>query len=283
MGAKRLTTIGYERRYNAALQNGEKAEFIQSLTSGMPPAPDHFSRCSDINRNGPGLVSDLPVLDELKATQFRQVMKDPKMAVLDVRGYIAFAGLHIEGAWHLDLGGNFPTFAGWVLPTDKDILLVADDYDDAVRAREWAYRVGIDRIVGCLDGGMADWAKQGEMSSDNHLLSAEELHDMVTGASSMVLVDVRAPAEYTDNHIKGSVNIPAPDLRTRHRELDPRKPVALICSTGNRSSLAASILKQHDFMEVYNVAGGMTGYSAAGYTRHCSVCENLHGSRYSAV
>lgn len=283
MGAKWLSTIGYERRYNAALQIRDKVEFIRSLTSGMPSAPDHFSRCSDINRGGPELISNLPVMEELMPAQFKLRMTDPEIAVLDVRSYTAFAGLHLEGTWHLDLDGNFPTFAGWVLPTDKDILLVADTYDDAVKARTWARRVGVDRIVGCLDGGMVDWAKTGEKSSDIHLLSAEELHDMVTGTSNMVLVDVRASSEFSANHIKGAVNIQAPDLRTRYKELDPQKPVVIICSTGNRSSLAASILKQHDFREVFNVAGGMTGYSAAGYARHCSVCQIPHGSRFSAI
>jgi hypothetical protein len=50
-----------------------------------------------------------------------------------------------------------------------------------------------------------------------------------------------------------------------------------------RSGLAASILKQHGFREVYNVAGGMSGYSAAGYTPECEVCVNPHGSRFYTV
>jgi glyoxylase-like metal-dependent hydrolase (beta-lactamase superfamily II)/rhodanese-related sulfurtransferase len=280
MAAKWLSTIGYERRFNSTLQIRDKSEFVRSLTTDMPPAPDHFSRCSDINRKGPKQVSGLPVLEELKPSQFRQRMADPSKTVLDVRSYTSFASLHIEGVWHLDLNGNFPTFAGWVMPTDKDILLVADDYEDALKANIWARRVGVDRIVGCLEGGLGAWATTGERSSDIHLLSAEELHEMITGGSNMVLLDVRAPLEFADNHIEGAVNIPAPDLRTRYRELDPEKTVTVICSSGNRSSLAASILKQHDFADVRNVAGGMTGYSAAGYVRECFVCENPHGSRF---
>jgi predicted sulfurtransferase len=65
--------------------------------------------------------------------------------------------------------------------------------------------------------------------------------------------------------------------------LDPDKPTFLVCSSGNRSSLAASILKRHGFKEVHNVAGGMTGYSAAGYARQCEVCENPHGSRFVEI
>ena len=282
MGAKYRTTIGYERRYNAALQLG-KEDFVSSLTSGMPPAPDHFGRCSDINRDGPMLLADLPELQGLKPAQFHERLAEPGVEVLDVRRYTAFAGLHIPKAWHLDLNGNFPTFAGWVLPTDKDILLVADSYEDAVAANLWARRVGMDRIVGYLEGGMIAWATQGYRTADIHLVSAEALHDRVTGTSNMVLVDVRTPLEFEDGHIGGAVNIPAPDLRTRYQELDPDKPTFLVCSSGNRSSLAASVLKRHGFEELHNVAGGMTGYSQAGYAEECMVCENPHGSRFYAL
>ena len=282
MGAKWLTTIGYERLYNEALQIKDKQAFIKSLTTDMPPAPDHFSLCSDINRNGPALISDLPKLDELKPDQFCQTIEDNGAVILDVRGYSAFASLHIPGAWHLDLNGNFPTFAGWVLPKDKDILLVSDSFTDAEIANTWAHRVGIDRIKGYLQGGMVSWVNKGKKIDGIVMLSAEDLHDKLSGAMSFVLVDVRAPLEFADSHINGAVNIPTPDLRTRFAELDPHKPTIMICSTGNRSSLAASILKQKGFKEIYNIAGGMTGYSAAGFAKECKVCVNPHGSRYSA-
>ena len=99
---------------------------------------------------------------------------------------------------------------------------------------------------------------------------------MTTKCEEMILVDVRAPREYESVHINGAINIPVADLRTRHKELDKNKPTALICSTGHRSSLGASILKQQRFKNVYNVAGGMTGYSAAGYSKECPICVAPH-------
>jgi len=279
MGAKWRTTIGYERNFNSALKIQDKSAFIKSLTKKMPPAPDHFSRCSDINRNGPDLVADLPTMKELSAIQFKQRIQDSSILVLDTRGYHGFASQHLPGVWHLDLNGNFPTFAGWVLPTDKDVLLVADDYHKALEANTWARRVGVDRIIGYLDSGMIAWAVAGLKTSHIELISAEELHDMITGAANFVLLDVRAPLEFEDNHIKGAINIQVSDLRTRYNELNKEKTTILICSSGNRSSLGVSILKQHGFKDVYNVAGGMSGYSAAGYTRECRVCVNPHGSR----
>lgn len=284
MGAKWTTTIGYERRYNASLQINDKDEFIHSLTSDMPPAPDHFSRCSDINRNGPVLVSKLPVLEELRPADFLMCMQQKVNEVLDVRTYAAFAGLNIPRSWHLDLKGNFPTFAGWVMPADHDILLVADSYQQAVAANTWARRVGVDRVVAYLNGGMANWATDGNKIDHVHLISAESLYNRITtGITTISLVDVRTPNEFADTHIEGAINIPAPDLRTRYKELNPDKPTYLICSTGNRSSLAASILKRHGFKEVYNIAGGMTGYSAAGYVKKCHVCLNPHGPRFAEM
>ena len=280
MGAKWTTTIGYERRFNEALQIKDKSTFINSLTQNMPPAPDHFSRCSDINRQGPTRLADLSPMGELSTNQFKKEMGNPEMLVLDTRSYHAFAAQHITGAWHLDLNGNFPTFSGWVLPTDKDILLVADNYKHALEANTWARRVGVDRIVGYLDGGMMAWAVAGFEASSNKLLSVEDLHDMIDGHVDFVLLDVRAPLEYEDNHIIGAINIPVAELRTRYKELNKDKTTVLICSSGNRSSLGVSILEQHGFKQIYNVAGGMTGYSAAGYTRECRACVNPHGSRF---
>lgn len=282
MGAKWTSTIGYEGRFNAALQIKDESAFIKSLTENMPPAPDHFSRCSDINRQGPTLLANLSLMAELSTDQFKKRMGDPDTTVLDTRSYHAFAAQHITGAWHLDLNGNYPTFAGWVLPADKDILLVADDHRKALESNTWARRVGVDRIAGYLDGGMAAWAAAGFEASSIKLLSAGDLHYMIAGDVDFVLVDVRAPQEYEDNHIGGAINIAVADLRTRYNELNKDKTTVLFCSSGSRSSLGASILGQHGFKKVCTVAGGMTGYSAAGYTRECRACVNPHGSRLFA-
>ncbi len=284
MGAKWRTTIGYERRFNEALNIENRKEFIESLTRNMPPAPDHFGRCSDINRKGPVLTAELPVLEEMKPVRFKDNMSGENMVILDVRSYDGFGSQHIPGSWHIDFGGNFPTFAGWVMPTGSDILLVASDFEEAKEANIQARRVGVDRIKGYLEGGMFGWAVAGNRTDDVRQISAERLHEMIDSDSmkGMVLLDVRAPREFRDNHIEGAVNIPAPDLRTRFRELDPGRNYVLVCSTGHRSSLGTSILKQHGFSNLYNVAGGMTGYSAAGYSGTCKVCENPHGSRYAA-
>jgi rhodanese-related sulfurtransferase len=200
--------------------------------------------------------------------------------ILDIRNYESFGGQHIAGAYNIDVGGNFATFSGWVLPIDKDILLTCAKPEDAHEATMWLRRVGLDRTVGYLKGGMFAWATSGLGTSHVCQISSKELYDSMSEKSPLVLLDVRAPSEFEKMHIEGAINIPAPDLRTRHKELEPESRIAVMCSTGHRSSLSCSILKQHGFSKVHNVAGGITGYSAAGYAPECPICVIPHGPQF---
>lgn len=280
MGAKRTSTVGYEMLYNGALAVNDRQQFIASLTTNMPPAPDHFSRCSEINRRGPALVGTLATPGPLPPHHFREAMAEERALVLDIRGYSAFGGQHVPGSCHIDLGGNFATFAGWVLPPDCKILLVTDQPGAAGQAAVMLHRVGLDQVVGFLEGGMFEWAKAGFATDHILQLSAPEFNQRIVNGSDLILVDVRSPGEFEASHVQGAINIPAPMLRTRHTELDPNRDIILVCSTGHRSSLAASILKRNGFSRVWNVAGGMTGYAAAGFSRECPLCVVPHGPRF---
>ncbi|MBN2538028.1 MBL fold metallo-hydrolase [candidate division WOR-3 bacterium] len=279
MGAKWTSTIGYERRNNRALGSADRDEFVRSLTTRMPPAPDHFRRCSDINRDGPALVADLPQPGPLGPAEFRQ-RSSGDATVLDVRSYDAFGGQHVPGSWNIPETSNLPTFAGWVLPPDRPLLLVADDAAQAERAATWLRRVGLDRVEGRLEGGMTGWSADGLPAGHVPQLSATEAFELLHGSERVAVVDVRSPLEFAAGHIEGAKSIPAPDLRERWRELDPAVRTMVACSTGQRSSLAAGILRQHGFRRVLNLAGGMTGYSASGHAPRCPVCFVPHGSHF---
>jgi rhodanese-related sulfurtransferase len=280
MGAKRTSTVGYEKLYNSAIVIDDRQQFIASLTTDMPPPPDHFSRCSEINRRGPALVRTLPPPQPLAPQRFREDMIRDDMLVLDVRAYSAFGGQHVPGAYHIDLGGNFATFAGWVLPSERKILLVTDQSAGADEAVVQLRRVGLDQVVGYLEGGMYEWAKAGFATDHVPQLSAPELNRRIATGDGLILLDVRSAGEFDAAHVEGALHIPAPMLRTRHTGVERNRDIALICSTGHRSSLAASLLKQQGFLRVWNVAGGMTGFTAAGFAPECPLCVGPHGSRF---
>ena len=96
--------------------------------------------------------------------------------------------------------------------------------------------------------------------------------------NDFTLLDVRAKGEFQNFHIEGALNMPAPDTRTHYTEIT-RTPVLCMCSTGIRSSMAASILKAKGIRDVVNVAGGVTAWAAAGFTQSCPVCQNVHGPK----
>ncbi len=71
------------------------------------------------------------------------------------------------------------------------------------------------------------------------------------------LIDVREPDEFAAGTLPGAVNIPLASLPSRMGELDPQRPVVLLCRSGARSTTAAKFLAQGGFDEVVNLAGGM--------------------------
>ena len=79
----------------------------------------------------------------------------------------------------------------------------------------------------------------------------------------LVLVDVREPDERAESHIPGSRHIPLGELPDRLSELPVDKPVALICRSGGRSSVAAAEAAE-EIKRVSDVRGGMLAWSAAG-------------------
>ncbi len=206
-------------------------------------------------------------------------LRDEGCLILDVREYMAFGGEHIPGAYHIDLGGNFATFAGWVLPSDKPIVLVVENVGQVEEATIQLHRVGLDQAVGYLDGGMYAWAVEGLPIQTLPQMTVQELKEHFEKGDALTLLDVRAQREWDDGHIRGAVHIPSPDTRSRYQEINPDKPITVICNTGRRSSMAASILFQNGFKKVYNVAGGMSGWGAAGYSTECPLCPVSHGPR----
>lgn len=92
-----------------------------------------------------------------------------------------------------------------------------------------------------------------------HITTAElkkELKD-----KNKQFVDVRTPAEYKGNHIKGFKNIPLHVLSQKSNEISKDKEVVVICQSGMRSQKASKTLKKLGFTKITNVKGGMSVWS----------------------
>ena len=85
--------------------------------------------------------------------------------------------------------------------------------------------------------------------------------DKLPRDGSVILLDTRTAREYSSGHIEGFVNIPVDELRDRLDEIEPGKPVYVICQSGLRSYIATRILEGYGY-EAYNFAGGFRFYDA---------------------
>ena len=93
----------------------------------------------------------------------------------------------------------------------------------------------------------------------------DKLDDLLQN-DSVILLDTRTVGEFNRGHIPGFRNIPVDDLRNRIAELEPGKPVYVICQSGLRSYIACRILAVFGF-DAYNFSGGYRFYEAVSHDR----------------
>jgi glyoxylase-like metal-dependent hydrolase (beta-lactamase superfamily II)/rhodanese-related sulfurtransferase len=143
MSSKASTTIGFERRFNPALQ-GELEEFVSAALQAQPPRPPNMERIVELNRGE--LVGAQPPLDRLDSAPAEAI-------VLDVRPTDVFAAGHHPGAVGIPVGGSsFATKAAFVLP-ERSVVLHAADEGEAARASRALHAVGLFGIAGWQEGG----------------------------------------------------------------------------------------------------------------------------------
>ena len=96
-----------------------------------------------------------------------------------------------------------------------------------------------------------------------------------------VIVDVRDAAEYSSGTLVGARHIPLDTLAARVGEINRFKgrPVILVCASGNRSGRAVDVLVKAGFSEVYNLAGGVSSWGAAGLPLVKSGAEQSSSAR----
>lgn len=264
LSSKLSSTIGTEKLHNPAILKHPEADFIKGFLEGMPEAPDHFSRCSEINRKGAPAVSKLTKPVGYGPEEFQKLSRSGYV-VVDTRDQLGFAAAHVPGAYGLSLKGNFATFSGWVLPPDKPLLLVLESQNDMPAVLRALYNVGLDNVAGYLEGGMGAYAASGLETARLESISVFEARERFE-KGEIYLVDTRLKSEWDSGHIKCTVHIPAPDVRKQYQNLIGNKPVAFICNSGNRSLLASSLmLNLSGAKNVINVIGGTTAWINLGY------------------
>jgi glyoxylase-like metal-dependent hydrolase (beta-lactamase superfamily II) len=257
------STIGEQRRLNYALQPMPKEAFVRIMTADLPEVPAYFPRDVSINREGAPPLADRPGPAALAPDLFAKAM-DSGATVLDVRGAAAFGTGHVPGSVSIGLSGQLASWAGALLPPDRPILLVADDVASAEEAATRLARVGLDRVSGYLDGGLAAWNAACRPVASTPQITVDELHAQARELAGLQVIDVRRPAEYSDGHVPSAISRPLDRLEQDLAGLDPARPTAVICAGGYRSATAASLLRRRGFRDLRDMVGGTSAWVGAG-------------------
>jgi glyoxylase-like metal-dependent hydrolase (beta-lactamase superfamily II)/rhodanese-related sulfurtransferase len=246
-GGDRVTTIGRERASNPLLAAVDEDAFVARLLGGFGTFPPYFLELREVNRRGPHVYGEWPVLSRLEPQTVSDLVASGEAVVVDARQVDAFAAGHIPGSVSIPLRPQFASWLGWLVKRDQTIVLVLDDGQDRAEVVRQCLAIGYERLAGELAGGIAAWRSAGLPVATVALVTADD----VVGT----LVDVRQRNEFATGHVPDAVNVELGDTAEQASALPPG-PLTVMCGHGERAMSAVSILATLGRTDVAVLVGG---------------------------
>ena len=269
-GSALTTTIGAERAANPLATARSSRQFVtRALTAG--PYPAYYARMRCLNQAGAPLLGPaLPAPSALRLDEV-DIWLAQGALVVDVRQAAAFRAGHVPGSLAAVADGNLSGWVGWLVGPERPLVLVAEpDATGAAQVVEAARqlaRIGYDRVVGVLDGGIETWRAAGRELTSYETASAASLAKRLDADELLPVVDVREAAEWHAGHIPGSVNLPAHDIPAVSTELPRGLPLAVHCGHDYRATLGASLLERAGYDQLVVLDDGWEGWVSLEHPR----------------
>ena len=265
LGAIPSSTVGYERSANWGVATTDEAEFVRTVLAGQPEPPSYFAEMKRINKAGPPLLGGLHVPQRLPALALDGLLRKGDL-IVDTRPADAFAAGHVPGTLNIPLNSSFTTWAGWLMPYNRDVYLLVDDACPecaGTAARDLAM-IGLDRVAGILGtDAVVGWVDTGHRLATIAQRTPAEVAAMLERRDAIAL-DVRGRAEWEAGHLPGVANIPVGYLADHFAEVPVDRLVVVHCQSGARSAIAASLLRARGFANVVDLIGGFSAWQQAG-------------------
>ena len=240
----RTSTIGSERRLNPLLAAPDEAAFRLALLGRLGAYPSYYDAMAPINRAGPVVQGRPVVAPQLDAAAFRAAVT-AGAHVVDGRPRAEFAAGHLPGSLNIELNDSFASYVGWFVPFGAPIALVLPEplREALDTAAVMLFRIGYDRLVGGLAGGIAAWEGSGGAIEAFPITTIQALHAGALAGENGYALDVRDPGEWRDDGVvPGAMRIPLGDLPAQLATMPRDGPVTVMCKSGARASIAASLL-----------------------------------------
>jgi glyoxylase-like metal-dependent hydrolase (beta-lactamase superfamily II)/rhodanese-related sulfurtransferase len=266
IGSETFSTLGDEKKFNYALQQKKKEDFITAVTTELEAPPEYFPINARINKEGYDNIDELVVkgTKQLSVAEFKGLIYNG-VIVLDTRRAPTFTQGFIPGSVNIGLEGRFAEWAGSLLSFAKEIILITEPGKEKESVIRLA-RVGFDKVSGCLEGGFESWKKAGEEIDMIINVEPDELLMDVPFDENLVVIDVRKPNEFAEGHLNGARNIPLSEMADPGNlsMIEEDDNLYVHCTSGYRSVIAASLLKRQGIDNLRNIAGGWDEISKRG-------------------
>lgn len=253
-----IDTLGNQKKVNYALQTDlTKADFIKELITDLAPPPGYFPLNVKLNKEGYDNLDKVMSkgLEPLSPMVFETIANELGAVMLDVRTPFDFATAHIPNSIFIGLDGDFAPWVGQLLvDTQLPIILVVEEGREEEAVTRLS-RVGFDRTMGYLSGGIDAWEEAGKEIDTVNSTSALDLAKNYDSIKATIF-DVRKTGEHQSSHILDSSNIPLSQINELLSSFPKKDSFYLHCAGGYRSMIAASILKSRGYHQVINVTGG---------------------------
>ena len=258
LGAENQSTIGEQKKYNYALQQQTKEEFIKAVTDGLSEAPAYFPINAKMNKEGYGDMDHVKSksLVPLSVEQFKEKINSGDL-ILDTRNPEEFTNGFIPGSISIGLEGRFAEWAGKLL-SFKDPLIVVTEKGKEEETIVRLARVGFENVEGYLKGGYSAWKAAGEKNDIIIDIEADELAMDIPFDDKLLVLDVRNPNEFNEGHVKDATNLPLQEMTdvAQIASLEEDQNIYVHCQGGYRSVIAASLLKRQGYHNLRNITGG---------------------------
>ncbi len=260
MSSETVGTLGDQKATNYALRaDMTKEEFVKEVTDGLLPPPAYFPLNVKLNKEGYASIDDVLVRGSraLSPAAFETAANETGAVILDVRGMEDFVAAHVPRSTFIGLDGNFAPWVGaMIVDVEQPILLVCEN-DKVEETITRLSRVGFDKVLGYLEGGMDAWTSAGMEADHITAVDAAEFARL-RHSEDIKVIDVRKPGEYLSEHVIDAESIPLADINQHLAEIPKEGAFYLHCLSGYRSLIALSILKARGYHNGINVLGGFT-------------------------
>lgn len=255
LGAVPISTVGYEKQSNWALQINEEEKFVTELLKDQPEAPVYFAEMKKLNKEGPSILGDEKVKVLKTSEELKKLAAEEQVFVLDTRpAKVAEKGL-LKGSINIPFNKSFTNWAGWLVKYDEKIVVIAE-IGEQEEVQKILQSIGLDTIIAFADPAMLNGE---ELVTYETLPVSTFLKEMED--EDAFVIDVRNDNEWNNGHLNEAEHLFLGKLR--EADILENKKVLVHCQSGARSAIASSILKARGFETVKHMEGGYNAYSAA--------------------